>query len=144
MQIGADIIDQYKTDGMPTTINFIGPWWTSRTPPTTENDLVSGMENLPYFSELLLWPYRPLSDSSRYNLERIPACGTLESPSKRQQYNSCRQSGAFCSYKFAFLHRRQGRYRPGQQKGRHQSGIYGSNFFWAQLPSPDPTGSCAR
>ena len=65
MQIGADVIDQYKADGVPTSINFSGPVSNSS---GAEPDFVSGMENLPYFSEVLLWPYRPLSDPVRFTL----------------------------------------------------------------------------
>lgn len=53
MQIGVDLIDQYDPDSAPSTIYF----------PNAPNP-VAGIENLPYFSETMLWPYRPQDDPS--------------------------------------------------------------------------------
>lgn len=46
IQMGANIIDQYDTDNLPTVITF-------------NKVTYAGIENLPYLSELLIWPYRP-------------------------------------------------------------------------------------
>ncbi len=56
MRMGANLIDQYKADGMPTVINF-------------NAEKIAGVENLPYFTEMLFWPYRPLSDPTRATLK---------------------------------------------------------------------------
>jgi len=56
IRMGANLIDQYKADGMPTVINF-------------NAEKIAGVENLPYFTEMLFWPYRPLSDATRATLE---------------------------------------------------------------------------
>ena len=56
LRMGADLIDQYDSDDMPTVINF-------------NKEKVAGVENLPYFDELLFWPYRPLGDATRATLK---------------------------------------------------------------------------
>ena len=53
IQMGANLIDQYDADNLPTVVNFaISPTLTLS---------FAGIENLPYFSEVLLWPYRPVT-----------------------------------------------------------------------------------
>jgi hypothetical protein len=47
IQMGANLIDQYDADNLPTVINF-------------GTNTYAGIENLPYFSEMLFWPYRPI------------------------------------------------------------------------------------
>jgi len=63
MQIGADIIDQYKADSIPTAISFTG-----KIGAISQTNTVWGMQNLPYFSEMMLWTYRPQSDVDRFTL----------------------------------------------------------------------------
>jgi hypothetical protein len=48
MQIGANIIDQWDTDNLPTFIDFFD---------TTGNYRLAGIENLPYLNKLIFQPY---------------------------------------------------------------------------------------
>ncbi len=57
LDMGASIIDQFDADDVPTAI-------TTGTPREA-----FGKENLPLFSQMLLWPYRPKSDTTRTTFE---------------------------------------------------------------------------
>lgn len=61
LQIGANIIDQWDSDDMPTTIDFPeggdDPW--------EEPLQVYGTENLPYINQFLVVPHRPAHDRDR-------------------------------------------------------------------------------
>ena len=48
MHMGADIIDQYQPNNYPIVIDF-------------GTGVIAGTDDLPYFSEMLLWPYRPIT-----------------------------------------------------------------------------------
>jgi hypothetical protein len=53
--IGANIVDQFDPDDIPTVISAGHIWF--------------GRENLPYIFQVLLWPYRPTSDLNRNTFE---------------------------------------------------------------------------
>ena len=55
IQMGVNLIDQYSSSGYPTVISF-------------NAQTFAGIKNLPYLSEVLIWPYRPMSDPTRYTL----------------------------------------------------------------------------
>ena len=58
--MGASIIDQFDADDVPTAITDGGSG------PARE---AFGKENLPYFSQMLVWPYRPTTDTTRTRFE---------------------------------------------------------------------------
>ncbi len=53
IKLGANLINQYQTNNYPIIINY----------GTTS---VAGIDDLPYFSEVMLWPYRP-SSAARFS-----------------------------------------------------------------------------
>ncbi len=60
LEMGASIIDQFDADDNPTCI--------TGSPGTVFRE-VFGKENIPYLSQILLWPYRPKSDVTRSTFE---------------------------------------------------------------------------
>jgi len=61
IQIGANIIDQWDEDDLPTTIRY---------PDGSEDGWISsyGTENLPYLNNFVLQPYRPVWDRKRFQV----------------------------------------------------------------------------
>ena len=73
MQIGANLIDEYSSDGLPKVISFTNTSVTNHALPEYNTNNVRGVENLPYINELSSLAYRPVGgpnagDSNRSNI----------------------------------------------------------------------------
>jgi hypothetical protein len=68
LRLGANIIDQYDADSMPTVL---ATRFMSRGLAITSAHKIAGQENLPLFSEAGLWVYRPQSDPTRLTLKAL-------------------------------------------------------------------------
>ncbi|XHR29806.1 MAG: hypothetical protein ACFUZC_04475 [Chthoniobacteraceae bacterium] len=58
MQIGANLIDQYDTDDLPTIISFTNTSITNHSDPEYATNNIRGVENLPYLHNLCFFPFR--------------------------------------------------------------------------------------
>jgi hypothetical protein len=67
--IGANLIDQVQPHNFPITINC------TQTPATYPFISITGVADLPYFSEMLFWPYRPTYNAAFTSAGPEPAAG---------------------------------------------------------------------
>jgi len=58
MQIGANLIDQYDLDDLPTIISFTNTSITDHSLPEYNTNNIRGVENLPYLHEACFFPFR--------------------------------------------------------------------------------------